>query len=487
MLSGYDVTHVRATEDRVRAGLPDGELMQRAATGLAEVVAQRAKELGAVRIVILAGPGDNGGDALFAAARLGRDHEHAVQVVVAAERPHPAGLAAVQTSGVPALLVEHPDGPLPEQVALALAEADLVVDGLLGIGGRPGLGGVMAALAREVPDAAYLVAVDLPSGTDPAGLQPPADAVLADETVTFGMLKPVHLLPATERAVGRLTAVDIGVPMTGPPVVERIEPADVAALWPVPTEADHKYSRGVLGVAAGSDDYPGAALLCAATAVESGAGMVRYLGPRRCENLVLAACPEVVPGEGQVQAWVVGPGSPDPEVVRRVLVSRVPCVVDAGALEMLAGLVLDGGPRQTPTLLTPHGGELARLLTALGEEAERADVQRDPLGSARRAAARTGCTVLLKGSTTIVVDPDPAVPVRSQADGPPWLATAGSGDVLAGLAGMLLAAGLAARDAGALAALVHGRAAHRANPGGPVRALGVARALPEEIADLLAV
>lgn len=487
MLRAYAVPTVREAEDRVRAGLVEGELMLRAAAGLAEVVAVRAEHRGARRIAVLAGPGDNGGDALHAAAMLVQrwsDGEPPrVDVVGIAPRLHPGGLDAALAAGIAVHQVD-PEGELPGEVADLLAKADLVIDGLLGIGGRSGLQGAMARAVDQVAGTAYLVAVDLPSGTDPAGVAAPGNAVRADETVTFGLLKPVHLLPATRGTVGRLTLVDIGVETDAEPVAVSLEPADVAQLWPVPGPRDHKYSRGVLGVVAGSDDYPGAGVLCTTAAVEAGAGMVRYVGPRRAEDLVLAACPEVVLGEGRVQAYVVGPGAPDAAAVRRALGDGVPCVVDAGALEVLAALVRADGRRGVPTLLTPHAGELARLLGALEEaEVEREAVEADPVGHARRAAELTGCTVLLKGATTLVVGPEGAV--VAQADAPPWLATAGAGDVLAGLAGVLLAGGLEPKEAGGLAALVHGAAADRANPGGPVRALAVARALPATVAELI--
>jgi NAD(P)H-hydrate repair Nnr-like enzyme with NAD(P)H-hydrate dehydratase domain len=206
--------------------------------------------------------------------------------------------------------------------------------------------------------------------------------------------------------------------------------------------------------------------------------------------MVLAACPEVVPGSGRVQAWVVGPGL-DPqddseagraqvEAVLRALASDLPCLVDAGALQLV-------DRREAPTLLTPHAGELADLLGRLddGDAPDRAEVQAEPVRHARHAAELTGTTVLLKGSSTLVVDADAGRAVRCQADAPGWMATAGAGDVLAGLAGTLLAAGLDPLDAGSLAALVHGVAAERANPGGPVRALKVARAIPATVAYLL--
>src|SRR5690606_19348335 len=246
-----------------------------------------------------------------------------------------------------------------------LAEADIVLDGMLGIGARRGLRGAMAALADGIDDHSYVVAVDLPSGTDPEGLVPAAAAVHADETVTFGIAKPVHLLPGTEPSVGRLTVVDIGVPEPERPAGDGVTPDDVAGRWPVPGPADDKYSRGVLGVVAGSDHYPGAAVLVCSAAVGAGAGMVRYVGPDEPRRLVLAACPEVVPGPGRVQAWVVGPGvPPDDEeqraAVRAALLEGVPVVADAGALDVVAELAASGGLPGAPLLLTPHAREPAR-------------------------------------------------------------------------------------------------------------------------------
>ncbi len=497
MLRAYSVPEVRAAEQQAMADLPAGTLMQRAATALARVVADRARAQQATDVVVLVGPGDNGGDALYAAAQL--VDEVQVTVVHVGEKVHPGGLQAVRERGLPVLPVARAGSDLPVPVRQALAQADLVVDGLVGIGGRPGLAGAMAALAAAIPPAARVVAVDLPSGADPEGVEPLAAAVRADETVTFSLLKPVHLLPATRAAVGRLTLVDIGVSAPADVAVEQLTAADVPIGWPVPGPQDHKYSRGVVSIVAGSDAYPGAAVLCSTAAVETGAGMVRYLGPKHATDLVLASCPEVVPGPGRAQAAVVGPGidpqgGDHPECddhqvdrVRKALAEDLPLVVDAGALHLLAAWQRQGGRRGAATLLTPHAGELAQLLTTIeGNEVRREQVEQAPLSHARRAARATGCTVLLKGATTLIVDPDPAVPTRVQSDAPAWLATAGAGDVLAGLAGTLLAAGLGCQEAGSLAALVHGLAAHAANPGGPVRALAVARAIPHVVAGLLA-
>lgn len=218
--------------------------------------------------------------------------------------------------------------------------------------------------------------------------------------------------------------------------------------------------------------------------------MVRYVGSETPTNLVLRATPEVVPGAGQVQAWVLGPGI-DPadrtkagraqmSALDEALLSNTPCVVDAGALSLLRR------HRSAATLLTPHAGELAELLTRwTGDRVVRASVEADRMGMAQRMADLTGATVLLKGAQTLIASPDAPDDMRMQDDAPPWLATAGAGDVLAGLCGALAAAGLPMRDVGAVAAMVHGQAAHRANPGGPVRALTVAHAIPGAVADLL--
>jgi NAD(P)H-hydrate repair Nnr-like enzyme with NAD(P)H-hydrate dehydratase domain len=221
--------------------------------------------------------------------------------------------------------------------------------------------------------------------------------------------------------------------------------------------------------------------------------MVRYVGPPTPTMLIRSQVPEAVIGEGRVQAWLLGPGLDVDDdsapgraqraAAQSALDSGLPCVVDAGGLDLITG------PRSTPTLLTPHAGELATLLSRLDglqPTVDRAAVTTAPLAHARRLADLTTSTVLLKGATTLVVAPGSSgLAVRSQADAPAWLATAGSGDVLAGLAGTLVASGLSPLDAGSVAALVHGLAADASNPGGPVRATGVAQAIPGVVAALM--
>jgi hydroxyethylthiazole kinase-like uncharacterized protein yjeF len=490
MIRAYSVSSVRAAEAVAMASLDEGELMSRAASALAAVASDRLGRPAGRHVVAIVGAGNNGGDALYAAARLAQDGADVV-VLKVAEAAHEGGLRAARDAGALVLGVGGADTDPPSKVSAALSRAELVIDGIVGIGGHPGLSPLVDGLLREVGDSAYVLAVDLPSGTDPEGEVATPHCVFADETVTFIAPKPVHLLPASEPAVGRLTVIDIGVQIGGAPVVERLTADDVSGLWPRPGPGDDKYSRGVLGVVAGGEGYTGAALLAVTSAVCSGAGMVRYVGPATPTQLVRSQVPEVVIGEGRVQAWLIGPGvDVDDEssegraqraAAQSALDSGLPCVVDAGGLDLVVE------PRSTPTLLTPHAGELARLLSRLDQPVDRETVAGAPLAHARRLADLTNSTVLLKGATTLVLAPSsPGLPMRSQADAPPWLATAGSGDVLAGLAGTLLASGLSPMDSGSVAALVHGLAADAANPGGPIRALGVAHAIPGVVGALLA-
>jgi len=325
----------------------------------------------------------------------------------------------------------------------------------------------------------------------------------ADVTVTFGAAKSGLLLPPGDDLVGELQVVDLGLDLSGagPAPVTRWEREDLAAVWPWPWRAADKYARGVLGVMAGGPRFPGAAVLAVSGAVSSGTGMVRFAGDEDVARAVVAARPEAIPDPlpdtGRVQAWLVGPGMDpdgDPVAARSVgaLAERlsqdvdVPAVVDAGAVAILGSRAAAGDvPRPERLLLTPHAGELAALLVALGEPADRSAVEADRPGHARRAAVLTGATVLVKGATTVVAAPGGAL--ATVAAGSPWLATAGSGDVLAGVAGTLLAAGRSPAVAGPAAALVHGLAGRRAagpGRGGPVPAATLARAVREVLAGL---
>ncbi|MFD7438093.1 NAD(P)H-hydrate dehydratase [Streptomyces sp. NPDC059861] len=470
MRTAYSVETVRAAERELMARLPEGALMQRAAAGLAVACAEVLGRVYGSRVVLLVGSGDNGGDALYAGARLARRGAGVTAVLLSPERAHAGGLAALRRAGGSLARV---DG------AEALIErADLVVDGIVGIGGKGGLRSEAVPLAEAAARArAAVVAVDLPSGVDADTGEVRGAAVRAELTVTFGTHKPGLLVDPAREYAGSVRLVEIGLALPGGSAeLEALQYADVAALLPVPAPESDKYRRGVVGIAAGSARYPGAAVLAVAGALRGGAGAVRYVGP--AADAVIARFPETLVSDrgprraGRVQAWVVGPGAGDDAgTVAEVLRADVPVLVDADGLRLAEAGAVRG--RSAPTLMTPHAGEAAALLGVSREEVEGAR-----LGAARELAGRYGATVLLKGSTTLVADAGSGVAVRVNPTGTGWLATAGSGDVLSGLAGSLLAAGLSARDAGSVGAYLHGLAGRLAADGAPVGALDVAEAIP---------
>ncbi len=483
MRAVHPVAEVRAAEAAAMAALPPGALMARAASGLARRCAALLPAVYGARVVLLVGAGNNGADALWAGARLAARGARVDALLVGAGEPEAlAAFAAAGGRSRPAGPAPAPDGPTPE----LLRRADLVVDGLVGIGGRGPLRPAAAALAGLLAAhrPAVVVAVDLPSGVDADTGAVGAVAVRADVTVTFGTHKPGLLVSPGAQYAGMVECVDIGLdPYLPVAHLAVLDAGDVAARLPTPVGEASKYTRGVLGVAAGSETYTGAAVLATGGALRTGAGMVRYAGTPHPAEQVRSRWPESVVtaaetgaevvGVGRVQAWVVGPGLGTGDraagVVQAVLGQDVPVLVDADGLTVLArhGGWLTG--RAAPTLLTPHAGEFARLMGC-----ERADVEADRLTWARRAAAELGVTVLLKGTTTVVADPDGSV--RINPTGTPWLATAGSGDVLSGACGALLAGGLSALDAGSCGAFLHGLAARLAGAG--AAAVGTAAGAP---------
>jgi ADP-dependent NAD(P)H-hydrate dehydratase / NAD(P)H-hydrate epimerase len=462
--AAHTVAQVRDAEEPLLASLPEGALMQRAAAGLAHAVAAFLGHAYGARVLLLVGAGNNGGDALYAGARLARRGAAVDAVLLAPDKAHAAGLAAYRSSG--GRVVPSPRGAY-----------DVALDGIVGIGGtgplRPDAAALVAGLGGTP-----VVAVDLPSGVDADTGRVEGPHVSAAVTVTFGTHKVAHLVDPGARASGAVHLVDIGLELPVPPAAEALQADDVAALLPVPEPDAHKYTRGVVGVRAGSERYPGAGVLSVAGAASGLVGMVRFVpagGPGDAVSaLVQAAHPEVVVGEGRVQAWVFGSGggASAGDQLRAALGDGVPVVVDADALTTLEG------PVAVPAVLTPHAGELARMLGV-----EREEVERDQLRHARAAADRYDAVVLLKNRHSIVVEPGGRVRVTTV--GPPWLATAGAGDVLGGLVGALLAAGLDPFDAASAGSWLHGSAAALARPDGPVVAGEVARAVPEACARLL--
>ncbi len=472
----YSAEAIREAEAPLLASLPEGVLMRRAAYGLAGAVARELRSrTGAIagrRVCAVIGSGDNGGDALWAATFLRRRSVSASAVVLDPDRVHRAGLAAFLRSG----------GQLVESVSDA---TDLVIDGVVGISASGSLRPAAAAVFEAV-DAAGLpvVAVDVPSGIDVHTGATDGPHVHAALTVTFGGRKPVHALGDC----GRVELIDIGLGLADGDVMS-VEAADVAGRWPVPGPKDDKYTQGVTGVLAGSGTYPGAAILCTGAAVAATSGMVRYAGTAAAE--VVTHWPEVIAtssanAAGRVQSWVVGPGIGTDEAGAAALWfaldTDLPVLVDADALTILAAHPDVVANRRAPTVLTPHAGEFARLAGHPPGD--------DRITATRRLADTFGATVLLKGNVTVIAEPGSAggKAYLNQA-GQSWASTAGSGDVLSGIIGALLAAGVPAGEAAAMGAFVHARAAGlaAADPGpcgAPVSASRILAHIRSSIATL---
>jgi ADP-dependent NAD(P)H-hydrate dehydratase / NAD(P)H-hydrate epimerase len=482
MRLAWRVADVRAAEKTLMATLPEGTLMRRAAAGLARRCALLLEPAGGVygsRVLVLVGSGDNGGDALFAGAALAARGAQVRALLLNPDRVHLAGLAALRRAG------GFTTVDLPTR-------ADLVVDGIVGIGASGGLRQPAAAIVACLGDLRgrtgerpLIVAVDVPSGVRVDTGDVPGDAVTADVTVTFGCLKPAHLVGPAAPRCGQVELVDIGL---GPnlvtdPAVRVADSQDIAEWWPRPGAASDKYTRGVVGLATGSAQYPGAALLSTSGALAGPTGMVRYAGSAQEE--VVRAHPSVVAARrvadaGRVQAWVcgsgLGTGADARTELRSVLATSLPVLLDADAITLLVGGEhAEDLRRDAPLVLTPHDGEFKRL----AGEAPGAD----RMAAAARLAAWTNAVVLLKGDRTIVATPGGEI--WANPTGSPALATAGSGDVLAGLLGSLLAAGLPAVRAAVTAAYVHGLAGRYAAENGPVTAPDIAAALRPVLARLL--
>jgi hydroxyethylthiazole kinase-like uncharacterized protein yjeF len=447
-MRAYRVDKIRRIEERAIAVEGVDALMQRAAAAVAANASDLLESHSGGRygrhVMIMVGAGNNGGDALFAGVRLVRRGAR-VTAVRCLGTPHAAGLAALLAAG--GRLVDLDDHD-------PTAAYHLVIDGILGIGGRPGLPDPVARLVQSVEDRGIpTIAVDLPSGVAADTGAAPGAAVRATRTVTFGERKPCHLLQPALGRCGAITVVDIGLGMDHDETADLVglDEARLAAAWPYPSERSDKYARGVVGVDTGSDQYPGAAVMSVYGAVYGGAGYVRFLGAKGPAATISAQLPNVVFSPGRVQAYLFGSGWGDradgADVLAQVAEQGLPAVVDADGLRYL--------PKPAPAswLLTPHAGELATLL-----ERKRSWVEEDPVRAVTAGAEQTGATVLLKGATQLVAAPNGG-PVLVAVPGPAWTAQAGSGDVLGGVCAALLAAGVDAQQAGQLGASVQAVAA----------------------------
>jgi len=412
------------------------------------------------RVVGLIGKGNNGGDTLYVAADFAkRGARVEVFIVGGTPKVHQAGLIAAMNEGVRVHELESITGqvdPTRANLANLLSEADIILDGLLGIGASGPLREPMTQLVSMINAAnRYCVAIDVPTGVDPTTgeLNPTGEAVNASLTVTFGALKTGLLTGPGASHAGQVDLVDIGLSRYLPePIAKIVDQSDIDELILPAHRLSDKYSRGVVGVIAGSKQYPGAALLAVGAARKSGVGMVRYAGP--CAGEVVARYPEVVAtaeiaDAGRAQAWLVGSGlgtqSEAADLLHQALALPTPLVIDADGLNLLAQFVdpkalAKRAKKGLPTFLTPHQGEADRLMgrksdDKAGKAAKLTKVGR--IAFARELAEKWSSVCVLKGVGTVVATPDePTVWIDRFGD--QSLATAGSGDVLAGfLAGLL--------------------------------------------------
>jgi hydroxyethylthiazole kinase-like uncharacterized protein yjeF len=447
---------MRAAEAaRIDAGTPVEELMERAGTAAAEAIGRFA---GAQPTLVLCGPGNNGGDG-YVIARVLRERGFDVRVAALGEPKSPAARQARERwTGA----VESLDGA---------AGSPLVVDALFGTGLSRGLVEAASDALRRLADGAHIrVAVDLPSGvaTDDGGILSPVPYF--DLTVTFATLKPSHLLQPAARHMGRLVIADIGIEAQ----------SDLTEIgWPHlpgPGPDDHKYSRGYVAVLAG--DMPGAAALTASAALRAGAGYVRLgaqaLLPNVPKAVVQCGDGDALLDDKRIGAVAVGPGLGRGEAgearLVRLLGCEHPLVLDADALVLLAGrLPLLAG---CDAILTPHNGEFERLFGA----SEVSKVERT-----RQAAAQAGAVVVFKGADTVIAAPDGRAAIAPEST--PWLATAGTGDVLTGIIAAMRARGLAAFEAACAGVWIHGQAARAVGAG--LIADDLVEALPAVLASCL--
>lgn len=472
------VATVRAAE--ASAGVPEPVLMQRASVALSgaclDLLGQRRGAIPGSRVVALVGSGNNGGDALWTLAHLAR-RGVATCAIGDPTRMHGEGRAAARGAGTRILAWDDP------HAERWLRGSDLALDGIAGIGGAGGLRAPAAAAVDVLVQAGVpIVAVDVPSGVDSDTGEVAGVAVPALVTVCFGVLKPGLLLPPGRGFAGAVSVIDIGLRRQDLEPLAQVLSLDDLAGDALPLDT-HKYRRGVVGVLAGSAHFPGAALLTVGGARRAGAGMVALTpGDAVVGPLAVATYPDVVlDPDRPVDARCVGPGlGPHAHVaVLEALGGGAPVVVDASGLAVLAteaGRAALAARAGRVTVITPHAGEFARLGF---------DPSGGPLAAAVRAARDTGAVVVLKGPGTVVAAPDGTAFV--DALGTAALATAGSGDVLAGLiAGLIAAAARDGRLAAPDAALVAARAVGlhslagrlAAATGGPVTATDVLDALP---------
>lgn len=437
----------QADQTAARHGHAGPALMEAAGRAVARAIQRRIKRS---RILVLVGPGNNGGDGYVVARTLAQDGWPVRVAALAPPHPHADAAHAARLWR----------GHLVPFTPAEAARSDVIIDAIFGAGLTRPLADLVADTLRA---AKRIVAIDVPSGLDGAIGQPLGYAPTAELTVTFFRLKPGHLLLPGRNLCGRIELADIGIPDI---VLDTVVPdtfANLPGLWGLPalTVDSHKYTRGHVTVVGGAI-MTGAARLAAEAARRAGAGMVTIAARGAAETyrsgepglLVTEAPIADLLKDDRRKVWVCGPGlGPDEArtILPALLAAKRTVVGDADVFSAFTG---DPDALRGTAVLTPHAGEFARVFGAPGN---------DRLVAVRHAAARTGAVVLLKGADTIIAAPDGKAAINLSA--PPWLATAGAGDVLSGIIGGLLAQGMAAWDAAAAGAYLHGRAAALAGPG----------------------
>ena len=473
----YSVAQIRAAEEQAFLVTAPGELMQRAAFSLSVGCADLLREaFGCVygtSALVVVGPGNNGGDALFAGALLAARGVCVRVYCVVPRTCHEAGLVACLAAG----------GRVIDSLS---GEFDLVIDGIAGLGSsRP----VDIELARFINLSALVVAVDVPSGVDADSGECVANAcVHADVTFTFGALTPGLVIGPGAEFAGVIEVVDLDLVFESDPVLQVLGDREVAQLVPSHNFDSYKYSRGVVGIAAGSPSFPGAALLTVLGAEHSGVGMVMLREDFVDRDLVLESSPYVIAvasDSPRISGWAIGPGFSGRDLERTFLLSvlggSLPLVLDAGALSALAGsaeLRAAVVARSGVTVVTPHIGEFRKLFPRADDSGSNSNSNSNSdsgsgwdLDSVRAAARELNAIVVAKAPRTVVIGPNGRAFVDIGAS--PALGTAGSGDVLTGIIGGLLAGSeLALVDPVAVVAAgvwIHSRAgqlaeAHVVNP-----------------------
>lgn len=464
----------RADSLTIEGGTPGYELMQAAG----RAVADQAAAMGGRRILVVAGPGNNGGDG-FVAARLLREAGYEVRVALLGSAGRLNGDAARACSDWQGdvEILDQDTTPAPD------LDADIVIDALFGAGLSRGLGGPVAELVEAINRAtARVLAVDLPSGIDGATGMAAGSAIVADRTVTFFRLKPGHLLYPGRRHCGRTALAQIGIDETVLPQLDIDCFLNVPALWETayPRIADdaHKYARGHTLVVSGPWAKTGASRLSALAALRIGSGLVTVAADDEAARIhaahltavMVARCATAhevggLLSDPRFTAAAIGPGAgldrPTRDKVKACLGSTAAVVLDADALTVFADAPEDlfetVRGRVSPVVLTPHAGEFARLFPdAAADSASKVE-------TARTAARQSGAVIVLKGADTVVASPDGRTAIAANA--PPYLATAGSGDVLSGIVAGLLAQRMAPFEAACAAVWMHGEAAAAFGPG----------------------